>query len=86
LVLVNDAWKTSGALAVSFDGSRRSGCTVDARGPEGLGVAGAAAAAAVVEPPPVDPLVDTGSSFLAHAVSVRPAKPAKRRKAFMAAS
>jgi hypothetical protein len=88
LVLVNEAWKRSGALAVSLLGSRRSGCTVPARGPDGVGVAAAAAvvAAAAVELPPLDPLVDAGSSFLAQAVSARPAKPARRRKAFMAAS
>ena len=76
LVLVNFAWKRSGAFAVNLEGSSRSGWTVDASGPEGLaaggGVAGAAAvvAAAVV----VAPLVETGSSFLAHAVSASPAR------------
>src|ERR1700744_6228265 len=93
LAVVNDAWKTSGAFAVSLEGSRRSGCRVEASGPEGFGVA--AAVVAVVgcaaggggvagvepelgleEPPPME----TGSSFLAHAVSA--STPRKRWYAF----
>src|ERR1700733_9560669 len=65
LVVENFALNTSGALSLAFDGSKRSGCSAEARGPEEL-AAGAAivtAAAGLSLPDAAAGGVGSGSGF-----------------------
>src|SRR5580698_10173716 len=88
LVVVSLALNVSGALAVNFDGSRRSGWTVEARGPEGLGVAGVTLAAlAAWATLDVAFEVEVGSgSGLPHPARASAPRRAERIVAFMAPS